>query len=140
MPLTTRATFRIILLLAVLGGVVGGLAAIPLTWVGKVLSGAPPADLANYLWNIRAFGIIGAMFGPVLAWSSLRSVPLWRAALEPAAGAVIGAALGMATGSGAMFLLGTAAGVALPAWRLNRVYRGQEALHAANSAANQLER
>ena len=134
MPLTTRATFRINLLLALLGAVVGALAAIPLTWVGKVLSGAPPADLANYLWNIRAFGIMGAMFGPLLAWSSLRAVPLWRAALEPAIGAVIGAALGMMTGSGGLFVLGTAAGLALPAWRLNRVYREVPRLDAATAS------
>ena len=129
------AVLRINLLLAVLGAVVGALAAIPLTWVGKVVSGAQPADLANYLWNIRAFGVIGAMFGPLLAWSSLRTVPLWRAALEPAIGAVIGAALCMMTGSGALFVLGTAAGVALPAWRLNRVYRDQQALVAADPQA-----
>ncbi|MBP9898234.1 MAG: hypothetical protein KBF28_07680 [Gemmatimonadales bacterium] len=134
MPLTTRATFRINLLLALLGAVVGALAAIPLTWVGKVLSGAPPADLANYLWNMRVFGIMGALFGPMLAWSSLRNVPLWRAALEPTIGALVGAALGMATGSEALFLLGTVAGLALPAWRLNRVYREVPRLDAATAS------
>lgn len=125
------AVLRITVLLVGLGAVVGALAAIPLTWVGKVVSGAPPADLANYLWNIRAFGIMGAMFGPLLAWSSLRAVPLWRAALEPAIGAVVGAALGMMTGSDSLFLLGAAAGIALPAWRLNRVYRELHRLDAA---------
>lgn len=128
------AVVRITLLLAVLGAVVGALAAIPLTWVGKVLSGAPPADLANYLWNIRALGIMGALFGPLLAWSSLRTVPLWRAALEPAVGAVIGAALGMMTGSGELFVLGTATGIALPAWRLNRVYRELPRLDTATAS------
>ncbi|MEI2721605.1 MAG: hypothetical protein V9E87_16020 [Gemmatimonadales bacterium] len=133
------AVLRINVRLAVLGALVGALAAIPLTSVGKVASGAPPADLANYLWNVRAFGIMGAMFGPMLAWSSLRAVPLWRAALEPAIGAVIGAALGMMTGSGALFLLGAAAGVALPAWRLNRVYRDRQALQSQRPTAAQLE-
>jgi|CXWL01.1.fsa_nt_gi hypothetical protein len=117
------AVLRINLLLAILGAVVGALASIPLTWVGKLIAGAPPATFVNYLWNMRAFSFIGAMFGPVLAWSSLRIVPLWRAALEPAIGAVIGAALGMMTGSGGLLVLGAAVGVALPAWRLNRVYR-----------------
>lgn len=133
------AVLRINLVLAVIGAVVGALAAIPLTWVGKVLSGAPPADLANYLWNMRVFGIMGALFGPMLAWSSLRHVPLWRAALEPAIGALVGAALGMATGSGALFLLGAAAGLALPAWRLNRLYRHRQALPADHATAAQLE-
>ncbi|MBK6495409.1 MAG: hypothetical protein IPG05_09945 [Gemmatimonadetes bacterium] len=70
----------------------------------------------------------------MLAWSSLRSVPLWRAALEPTIGALVGAALGMATGSEALFLLGTVAGLALPAWRLNRVYREVPRLDAATAS------
>lgn len=140
MPLTPRATFRINLLLAVLGGVVGALAAIPLTWVGKVLSGAPPADLANYLWNMRVFGIMGALFGPMLAWSSLRNVPLWRAALEPAIGALAGAALGMLTGADSLFVMGAALGLALPVWRLNRVYRAQGQLpESADPTSERLE-
>jgi hypothetical protein len=132
---------RINLLLVVLGAVGGALAAIPLTSLGKVLAGAPePATMANYLWNMRVLGVMGALFGPVLAWSSLRLVPLWRATLEPALGAVVGAALGMATGFDALFLLGTACGVAFPVWRLNRAYRDRVSLPPADSPATaQLE-
>lgn len=117
------AYLRVNLLLVALGAVVGVLAAIPLTWIGKLIAGAPDATVANYLWNMRAFGMMGAMFGPILGWSALRRVPLWRAALEPAAGAVLGATIGMLFGSGGLMLLLAATGVTLTAWRLNRVYR-----------------
>ena len=118
------AVLRVNLLLAALGAVVGILASIPLTWIGKLIAAAPdPATTANYLWNMQAFGIMGALFGPILAWSTLRRVPLWRAALEPAAGAVIGAILGMMLGSAALILLLAAGGVTLTSWRLNYWYR-----------------
>ncbi|MBK9549483.1 MAG: hypothetical protein IPO52_10370 [Gemmatimonadetes bacterium] len=123
MPLTTRATFRINLILALLGAVVGALAAIPLTWVGKVLSGAPPADLANSLDTGRNGALDRCLPGRPSALSR-----------EPTIGALVGAALGMATGSEALFLLGTAAGLALPAWRLNRVYREVPRLDAATAS------
>jgi hypothetical protein len=59
---------RVNLLFATMGAIVGILAAIPITWIGKIVAGAPqPATMANYLWNMRAFGIMGAVFGPVLA-------------------------------------------------------------------------
>lgn len=128
------AKFRITIVLAVLGAIVGGLVAIPVTWLGKVISEAPdPATMANYLWNMRTLGIMGAIFGPMLAWSSMRRVPLWRAALEPGLGALVGAVLGMMTGVESLFLLGTVCGVWLPAWRLRRVYRDDAQLAPVES-------
>ncbi len=44
------------------------------------------------------------------------------------------AILGGSTDSGALFLRGKAAGVALPAWRLNRVYREVPRLDAATAS------
>jgi len=130
------AILRVNLLLMVLGAVVGIVAAVPLTWFGKFISGAPDAaTAANYLWNMRAFGIMGAVFGPVLAWSALRRVPLWRAALEPAAGAVVGASLGMMLGSGASFLLLAAGGVTAAAWRLNHAHRDRALLRADETSS-----
>ena len=71
------AVLRVNFLLATMGAVVGIVAAIPITWIGKIAAGAPePATMANYLWNMRAFGIMGAVFGPILAWSTLRRAPL----------------------------------------------------------------
>jgi hypothetical protein len=123
------AVLRVNLLLAALGAVVGILASIPLTWIGKLLAGAPdPATAANYLWNMQAFGIMGALFGPILAWSTLRRVPLWRAALEPAAGAIVGATLGMMLGSAVLLLFLAACGITLTAWRLNHAYRESASL------------
>lgn len=135
---------RINLLLMLLGAVAGALAAIPLTWLGKVISGAPdPATLANYLWNMRVFAVMGALFAPVLAWSSLRRVPLWRAALEPTAGGLIGMVLGIwigtLIGSEALMLFLSAGGIGAACWRLNRSYshksligaEGRTELHSA---------
>ena len=134
------ALVRINLLLAALGAVVGGLASIPLTWLGKIIAGAPhPATMANYAWNIEVFAIMGALFGPFLAWSALRRVPLWRAALEPGAGAVVGALLGMMTGSSELFVLFAAGGVTLTAWRLNHQYRDRTLLKSgADDTPNRL--
>jgi len=118
-------------LLAALGAVVGILASIPITWLGKIVAGAPnPASLANYLWNMQAFGLMGAVFGPILGWSTLRRVPLWRAALEPAAGAVIGAVVGSLLGSPVLFLAFAGAGIAATSWRLNRTYSDKAGLRS----------
>jgi hypothetical protein len=115
---------RVYLLLIVLGAVGGALASIPLTWLGKVISQAPdPATIANYWWNMRAFGIMGALFSPVLTWSSMRQVPLWRTMIEPAIGGLVGAVVGLFLGSGSIFLVLAATGICLATWRLNRAYR-----------------
>ncbi len=110
--------------LAVVGAVAFGLAAIPFTVLGKIVSGAPfPITTSNYLINIGAFALMGAIFSPLLTWSALRRAPLWRALSEPATGGVIGATIGTMLGSGPVFLLLAPVGVALAAWRLNRSVR-----------------
>lgn len=134
---------RINLLLMLLGAVAGALAAIPLTWLGKVISGAPdPATLANYLWNMRVFAVMGALFAPVLAWSSLRRVPLWRAALEPTVGGLLGALLGMwlgtLTGVESLMIFLSAGGVAAASWRVHRAYAAQGLIVGGESGSVQL--
>lgn len=115
---------RIYLLLMALGAIGGALASIPLTWLGKVIAQAPdPTTIANYWWNMRAFAIMGALFSPVLTWSSMRRVPLWRTICEPAIGGLVGALLGILLGSVGLFLLLAAGGICLAAWRLNYSYR-----------------
>src|SRR6185295_16927914 len=53
-------------------------------------------DLAPYA---LAFGaMLGAVLGPMLAWSMLRHVPLWRVVVHPLVGTVIGTALGWIVG------------------------------------------
>lgn len=134
--------FRINFLLVVLGAVAGALAAVPITWFGKIIAGAPaPATLANYLWNMRVFAVMGAIFAPILAWSSLRSVPLWRAALEPTLGGLLGALLGMVlvtiTGSEALMIWLSAAGLAAGTWRVSRAHANTQ-LNSGKASADQL--
>jgi uncharacterized membrane protein YfcA len=73
-----------------------------------------------------AFGVVA---GPLLAWSLLRHVPLWRVILWAAAGTVVGSFYGLAAGSRlpALFpavisgaLLGMAAGSVLLRRRVGR--------------------
>jgi hypothetical protein len=120
----TRAALRITALLMLLGAMAGALLSVPMTIVGKLMAGAAPADVANYLWNLRAFAILGAVAGPVLGWTSLRRVPLWRAALEPAVAGLLGAVAGFLIGTDFGFLAGSTLGIALATVRLNHVHRG----------------
>jgi hypothetical protein len=46
-------------------------------------------------WTAAVGAGLGAVLGPVLAWSLLRPVPLWRMVLQPALGAVIGSLVGL---------------------------------------------
>jgi len=82
--------------LAVIGGVCGGVAGTILTYLGNVISGYPiPPTVGVYAWNAGIIAAIGATLGPPMAWSMLRSVPLWRALAEPAAAALAGSVLAM---------------------------------------------
>ena len=116
--------------LVILGAASGALASIPLTYVAKLMSSAPQANLANYVWNMAAFGIIGAFFSPLLAWIGMRRVPLWRAFTEPAVGGILGCVVGYAIAPVPGFFLGAAAGVGAAAWRLNAVYRDRARIPA----------
>jgi hypothetical protein len=105
------------------GAVAGAVAGLALTPLGKIVAGAPPADLANYVWNACAFGIMGAVMAPAVIWSSLRRVPLWRTITEPLIGAVVGMGAGVLLGSGALFLLLIPAGAAAAVARLHLTHR-----------------
>ena len=98
------------------GALAGAVFGFVLTPVGKVIADAPPADAANYLWNAGVFALMGAALAPIVTWSALRNVPLWRAVVEPLAGAAIGAAAAVLLGWGAGLLalppLGALAAVA----------------------------
>lgn len=123
--------WRITALLVALGAVAGVAVSVPLAYLGKVIAQAPaPATVANYVWNMWAFGAMGAAFLPVLTWSAMRRVPLWRAIAEPAVGGLVGALAGMALGSSVAFLGLAAAGISGAIWRLTRMYRDRGALPA----------
>lgn len=98
--------FGITALLAGLGGVFGAVAGIALTFLGNVISGySVPPGVDIYATNAGILAAIGAVGGPVAAWTLLRRVPLWRAVAEPAGAALL-------AGVGAMVL---APGLFLPA-------------------------
>lgn len=114
-----RATRRWITAGLVFGGAIAGTAlGVALTPLGKIVAGAPPADTANYIRNAVAFGIMGACVGPVVTWSVLRNSPFWRTVVEPLVGCVVGAAVGVLLGSGALFLALIPVGGAVAAGRL----------------------
>jgi hypothetical protein len=90
--------------LAIAGIAAGTLFGVVLTVFGKIVAGAPPATLANYAWNATLFGVMAGVVAPVVTWSELRRVPLWRTIVEPLGLAVAGGALGVLVGSEILFL------------------------------------
>ena len=121
------ATRRRLKLGLVIAGAVGGaIIGAALTVLGKIVGGAPPATLANYEWNMATFGVIGAVVSPVVTWSALRRVPLWRAVTEPLVAGVAGAVVGVLVGSGPAFLILTPVGIGAAVLRLNYVHRDKQ--------------
>jgi hypothetical protein len=109
--------------LVVAGAVAGAVVGVALTVLGKIVAGAPPATMSNYVWNTVAFAMFGALIGPIVTWSALRRVPLWRTVVEPLIAGVAGAAIGVAVGSPALFLALIPVGIGAAAARLGFVYR-----------------
>ena len=107
-------------------GVCGGaLIGMVLTVFGKVVTGAPPATMSNFLVNAGWFSLFGAIIGPAVTWSALRNVPLWRTVMEPLAAGVAGAAIGVAVGSPTLFLALVPVGIGASVARLSYSYRTQ---------------
>ncbi|MEP6834047.1 MAG: hypothetical protein ABJB74_11660 [Gemmatimonas sp.] len=116
-------TLRVNVLLASMGAVCGAVASLPITALGKLIAGAPPASTSTYLWNMGVLAALAAIGSPFLTWSALRRVPLWRAVTEPGIGAVAGGAIALAIGAPLGFLVLMPVGVGIAAWRLHHVYR-----------------
>ena len=73
-------------------------------------------------------GGLGAVLGPLAAWTLMRHVPIWRAIVETAAGTAIGAGAGLLvarmSSAGGFWLLGGAlTGFAAAAIRLRLSHR-----------------
>jgi hypothetical protein len=103
-----------------MGGVI---AAVILTILGNILTGAPqPPGRVVYFSNMGVFAVLGAVFSPILAWSMLRRVPLWRAVAEPALGGVLGTVVTFLVAP-TLFLVIVPATILAAAWRLNRAFR-----------------
>jgi hypothetical protein len=85
--------------LGVAGGVVGGIcSAAAVALIAGIEGGVgmlATRELASLLGIAAAFGAFAGMIGaPALSWALLRRVPLGRAALFTAVGAVVGAVAG----------------------------------------------
>ena len=120
---STLARLSVTSALAGIGAVSGAVAAVVLTFLGNVLAGSPiMPGVIRYSWNVGVFAVCGAVFGPPLAWSMLRRVPLWRTLTEPAIGGVIGTLIAMVAAP-ALFPVIVPVAILAPAWRLNHVYR-----------------
>ena len=84
--------------LAAFGAVAGAVAAVTLSYLGtKVAQAFEPNGRVYYQWAAGQFAIIGAIGTPLLAWSLMRRVPLWRAVGEPALGGILGTLVSLAT-------------------------------------------
>lgn len=115
---TTRRWLKFGLTLG--GALAGALFGIVLTRFGKIVAGAPPATLANYAWNATVFGILAGIVSPLVSWSTLRRVPLWRTLVEPLGYAVAGGVLAVVMGAGAPLLVLPPVGLILGFVRLAR--------------------
>lgn len=122
----TRRRLKVGLVIA--GAIGGAIIGAALTLLGKIVAGAPPATAANYAWNMAVFGLMGAVVSPVVTWSALRQVPLWRAVVEPLVAGAAGAAVGVLVGSGLALLILTPVGIAAAILRLNYVHREKRLL------------
>lgn len=120
----TRRRLKVGLVIA--GAFSGAIAGAALTFLGKVAAGAPPATLANYVWNMAAFGLIAAASSPIVTWSALRRVPLWRTVLEPLVGGIAAGTVGVLIGSGSAFLLLTPLGIGAAVLRLRYSHREKQ--------------
>ncbi len=115
--------------LVIAGLVSGAIVGAAATVLGKILAGAPPATLSNYLINMSWFAAFGVLIGPVVVWTALRRAPLWRTVLEPLVAGITGAAIGVALGSPALFLVLIPIGVGAAATRLGFAYREKLPVH-----------
>ena len=108
--------------LVVAGAVSGAVFGLVLTRLGKVVTDAPPATLANYLWNAAVFAALAAIVSPVVTWTELRRVPLWRTVVEPLAAAVAGGCGAVILGVPVLILVLPPLGLALGIANLRRRY------------------
>jgi MFS family permease len=93
----TLAVIALLVALASLAGAVTGV--LVLLVVGLVFAGGNASLAANWNALSASAGLgaaAGAVTGPLIAFIFLRRVPLWRATIETAGAAGVGAALGMA--------------------------------------------
>lgn len=125
---------RIAFGLTIAGFAAGAVFGAALTVLGKIVAGAPPPTLGNYLWNAAVFGGLAAVVSPVVSWAALRNVPLWRTIVEPLALAVAGGAVGVLAGSGILFLALPPVALVAGFVHLSRAYPSTALANVANVA------
>jgi hypothetical protein len=94
---TIRITLGLVGASGIVGGLCGVLALVPILVLRIVHPNAddafiPLTDVAPLAFTFGA--VLGGVLGPLVAWTALRHVPLWRLLLEPAVGTVPGALIG----------------------------------------------
>lgn len=120
--------------LRVSGGLAGAAFGIGLTRLGKIITGAPPATLPNYFWNAAVFGFVAAIVIPVVSWSFLRRVSLWRTVIEPLGYALAGGSVAVAIGAPLLVLALPPVGLVVGFSRLHRRYPAAQVLPSARPA------
>ncbi len=108
--------------LVVAGALAGVAFGVVLTRLGKLATGAPPADFANYVWNAVVFGAIAGIVSPTITWSALQRAPLWRTIAEPLVCATAAGAAAVILGIPVLVLLLPPVGLALGFLNLRRRY------------------
>lgn len=57
--------------LVVVGALAGAAFGVALTILGKIVAGAPPATMSNYIWNAAVFGVVMLALPPAAIVASL---------------------------------------------------------------------
>ena len=127
---TTEATasskFKVTALLGGLCGIAGATAGVALTYLGNVISGYPISpSLGIYVSNSLIMAGVGASVGPPLAWSLLRTVPIWRVVVETAAGGLLAGIISMLF-LPSFFVAAIPLGVVAAALRLRSAHAGPD--------------
>ena len=128
-------------ILALLGGVSGAIGACLVILIAGVVRGWPSdVDFTiSFVLVIASMigGILGVVAAPILSWTLLRRVPIWRSATETALAAGIAAtcALILAHGSIPIALVATIVAALLAAARLRWSFREDHAAVEVNTAA-----
>jgi hypothetical protein len=130
---STRRWLTVGLTLA--GVVAGAVFGVVLTRIGKIVTDAPPATLGNYAWNAVVLGVIAGIVSPLVSWTALRRVPLWRTIVEPLAYALAGGAAAVVLGTPVLVLALPPAGLALGFLRLHRRYSSPHVLPSTGPAS-----
>jgi predicted transporter len=120
--------------LAVGGALAGAAFGIVLTRLGKIVTGAPPATLANYVWNAGVFGGLAGIVSPIVSWTTLRRAPLWRTVAEPLAYALAGGGISVVLGTPVLLVILPPAGLAIGISRLATRYRDPHVLPSMRPA------